>query len=233
MYINLFENENIVELFERKISITEKIQLLKIIIKNERNIEIDFENTIYLCIGGMPACVNEILRVNNDILKYNKKIIKNIITGYMGDMRKYVKDATETVRIEHIYNSIPLQIGNRSSKYQYSKINTSARRKNYETAMQWLLLSNLVSRIFLLKTPKTLPEVFKDEENFKLYLSDVGILNSIPMLEDKLLEAIALYKEGISSKIIISGYHGRKEYDEVNLMKKYVTAYIGQRKFSR
>ena len=42
----MFENENIIELFERKISIVEKIKLLKIIIKSEKNIDIDFENTI-------------------------------------------------------------------------------------------------------------------------------------------------------------------------------------------
>ena len=34
------------ELFDRKISILEKIRLLKIIIKNEKNIDIDFENTV-------------------------------------------------------------------------------------------------------------------------------------------------------------------------------------------
>lgn len=42
----MFESENIVELFERKISIIEKIKLLKVILKSERNIDIDFENTV-------------------------------------------------------------------------------------------------------------------------------------------------------------------------------------------
>ena len=46
VYINLFEEENIVELFKRKISITEKIQLLKLIIKNSKKINIDFEKTL-------------------------------------------------------------------------------------------------------------------------------------------------------------------------------------------
>ena len=41
------------------------------------------------------------------------------------------------------------------------------------------------------------------------------------MLEDRLLEAISLYENGISSKIIMSGDHGRVEYDEVNIMKNY------------
>lgn len=42
-----------------------------------------------------------------------------------------------------------------------------------------------------------------------------------PMLEDRLLEGIKLYSNNISSKIIMSGDHGRKEYDEVNIMKNY------------
>ena len=42
-----------------------------------------------------------------------------------------------------------------------------------------------------------------------------------PMLQDRLLEGIDLYKKGVSSKIIMSGDHGREEYDEVNVMKKY------------
>lgn len=41
------------------------------------------------------------------------------------------------------------------------------------------------------------------------------------MLEDRLLEAINLYKNNVSSKIIMSGDHGREEYDEVSIMKNY------------
>lgn len=42
-----------------------------------------------------------------------------------------------------------------------------------------------------------------------------------PMLEDRLLQAIDLYKKGVTSKIIMSGDHGKAEYDEVNVMKKF------------
>lgn len=42
-----------------------------------------------------------------------------------------------------------------------------------------------------------------------------------PMLEDRLNQAIELYKNNVSSKIIMSGDHGTEEYDEVNIMKKY------------
>ncbi|MBQ7718900.1 MAG: YdcF family protein [Clostridia bacterium] len=50
-----------------------------------------------------------------------------------------------------------------------------------------------------------------------------GVINGVPtnMLEDRILEAVKLYNQGASSKIIMSGDHGRKDYDEVNVMKSF------------
>ena len=42
------------------------------------------------------------------------------------------------------------------------------------------------------------------------------------MLKDRLDKAVELYKQGIAEKIIVSGDHGREEYDEVNAMKSYL-----------
>lgn len=42
-----------------------------------------------------------------------------------------------------------------------------------------------------------------------------------PMLEDRLLQAISLYNNNASSKIIMSGDHGKENYDEVNIMKQF------------
>lgn len=42
-----------------------------------------------------------------------------------------------------------------------------------------------------------------------------------PMLKDRLDVAIDLYKKGVAPKIIMSGDHGKENYDEVNIMKSY------------
>ena len=42
-----------------------------------------------------------------------------------------------------------------------------------------------------------------------------------PMLEDRLLQGISLYENNVSSKIIMSGDHGKEDYDEVNIMKDF------------
>ena len=43
------------------------------------------------------------------------------------------------------------------------------------------------------------------------------------MLEDRLLKGIELYQKGASGKLLMSGDHGRKNYDEVNVMKQFAT----------
>ena len=42
------------------------------------------------------------------------------------------------------------------------------------------------------------------------------------LLEDRLLRCIELYNHGVSDKILLSGDHGKKDYDEVNVMRTYI-----------
>ena len=41
------------------------------------------------------------------------------------------------------------------------------------------------------------------------------------MLEDRLKRAVSLYEAGAAPKLLMSGDHGTKSYDEVNTMKRY------------
>lgn len=41
------------------------------------------------------------------------------------------------------------------------------------------------------------------------------------MLVDRLLQGIELYNSGASDRLLMSGDHGREEYDEVNVMKQF------------
>ena len=46
-----------------------------------------------------------------------------------------------------------------------------------------------------------------------------GSLSS--MLRDRLVRGVELYELGAAPKLLMSGDHGRKDYDEVNTMKSY------------
>lgn len=71
-------------------------------------------------------------------------------------------------------------------------------------------------------TKKQINTTIKDEVDCILVLG-AGIWGDkpSPMLQDRLDTAIKLYKDGVSNKIIMTGDHGTKEYDEVNIMKQY------------
>lgn len=151
---------------------------------------------IYLCIGGMPACVNNYLKCDSDILKYNRGIIKDIIASYLNDMNKYVFNSFEATRIEEIYKTIPAQLENSSKKFQYSKIKKGARSKDYESALNWLYSSNLVHKCVVLNSINIPPKAYTNNEVFKLFLSDIGILTSLLEIKynEIILDNTFLYK---------------------------------------
>lgn len=105
---------------------------------------------LYLCIGGMPEAVKNLVTNNKDILKFDSTIISDIIESYLNDMTKYVENKAETVKIENIYKSVPAQLGNMSNKFQYGKIDSNARKRDYESSLNWLLSSTMVQKSNLL-----------------------------------------------------------------------------------
>ena len=159
---------------------------------------------IYLVTGGMPESIKNMQEVNKDYIKYDKSILKDILTSYFNDMNKYVSNESEALRINRLYNSLPSQLSNNSMKFQYSSISSDARAREYQTPLDWLEASNMVLRCKCVKTPQIPLEGFVDEETFKLYLSDVGILNNILKIniQDILSDNISLYKGIIAENYV-------------------------------
>ena len=133
----------------------------------------------YLCVGGLPEVVSEFSTNDMDILQINRKTIEDIILSYINDMNKYVDNKFEAAKNEAIYKSIPVQIGNKSNKFQYTKIEKNARKRDYESSLEWLLASNMIYKCNLLNSINIPPEAFKNEDVFKIYMGDIGILNTM------------------------------------------------------
>lgn len=157
---------------------------------------------MFLCTGGMPQIVMNLKKEKN-VLNIDKDILKNIISGYLSDMNKYILNATEGVKNEAIYNSIPTQLANPSNKFQYSKINNNARKRDYEISIDWLLSSKMILKSNAINKVETPLKAFINEDNFKLYLSDVGLLTTL--LEIK-YEDIMLNKDFMYKGIIAENY---------------------------
>ena len=186
------------------------IDLIKDCYKNNKQITSSIHEKalnlyrIYLITGGMPESVNNMVKTNGDYIKYDKTILTDIVSSYFKDMDKYVTNESEALRINRVYDSLPSQLSNISNKFQYSNVSKDARAREYATAIDWLEASNMVLRCKAIKTPEIPLEGFVDVDTFKLYLSDVGILNNILKLniEDILSDNISLYKGVIAENFV-------------------------------
>ena len=130
----------------------------------------------YLCVGGMPEAVKNFISNESDILKYDSNILSNIIDMYIADMNKYVKNSLETVKIEKVYKNIPVQLAKDKKTFKYNLIEANARKRMYEHPIEWLISSGMILNSNKIKKAEIPLKVYQDEEYFKLYLSDVGIL---------------------------------------------------------
>lgn len=135
--------------------------------------------TSYLYTGGMPEAVQNIVDNDRNIALFDNSIVENITKSYFEDMYKYVANSTETIKIERIFSSVPSQLGNDSHKFQYNKINSDARKRDYDSSLDWLLSSRIVLKSNNVKTPKYPLNGFIDLDIFKIYMNDIGILRNM------------------------------------------------------
>lgn len=158
----------------------------------------------YLITGGMPESIKSMVSAKGDYIKYDTSVLSDILSSYFKDMDKYVTSEAEALKISRVYNSLPSQLSNLSNKFQFSKVNKGARAREYETALDWLEASNMVLVSKMIKTPEIPLMGFASNDTFKLYLSDVGILNNILKISmnDILSDNISLYKGVIAENYV-------------------------------
>ena len=150
----------------------------------------------YLITGGMPESVMNMIEIDNDYIKYDKRIINTIIDSYFDDMKKYIENSNETLKIRRLYESLPNQLANSSHKFQYSKITKNAKTRDYELPLDWLLSSNMVLKVNCVSNPEKPLKGFEKQDVFKLFLSDVGVLNNLLniSMNDILNDKLGIYK---------------------------------------
>lgn len=171
----------------------------------------------YICIGGMPAAVLNYIDNGKNVLKFKDEINEMIVTSYIADMAKYTENI-ESIRNAKIYNSIPSQLGKENKKFKYSLVEKSARAREYESSLEWLIASNMILKCNGVKTPKSPLKAYL-EGNFKIYLSDMGLL--------RVLSKISI-NEILSDKNTIFKGVLTENYVAENLYAKYRELYYWQ-----
>lgn len=134
---------------------------------------------MYYVTGGMPEPV---LRWTEDRdVDAMQQALSNIIGAYERDFGKH-PDVKEFPKISMIWKSISSQLSRKNKKFTYKVIKDGARAREYEDALQWLVDSNLVKKIYRSTAPGLPLSAYDDLTAFKIYLVDVGLLRRLALL---------------------------------------------------
>ena len=109
---------------------------------------------------------NEVDVVNNQIL-----------TAYTLDFAKHI-DSKDIPRLQRLWQNIQDNLAKEDRKFKYSLIEKNARGREYENSVEWLVLSGLVNRVFEVNTLRLPLSSCKNNNAFKLYLADSGLLRT-------------------------------------------------------
>lgn len=138
----------------------------------------------YFIIGGMPEVVARFI----DTQSYDqvRKVQQAILDAYVLDFAKHA-EPNDVTKIMAIWESIPNQLAKENKKFIFSAIKKSARARDYESAIQWLVDAGLIYKAFNVTTPKIPLDSYADKNIFKIYLLDVGLLGHMARLPIKIL----------------------------------------------
>ena len=153
--------ENLKEYYEQKNALPDSVKDL-------------YQNKLreYLVVGGMPAVVNAFVETSNfqEAFKVQQKIFK----AYEDDIQHYATN-TERPKIRACYYSIPRQLAKEYSKFQYKTVEKNGNAKKYGNALDWLVDAGLIKRVHNVSLPEMPLRAYEQPENFKVYVTDVGL----------------------------------------------------------
>ncbi len=162
----------------------------------------------YLCIGGMPNAVLNYKNVNEEILLWNRNILRDIILSYLADMNKYTLNNNESIKIEKVYNTIPSSLAKENKKFKYVDIEKGANKRGFESSIDWLEASEIIYKSKYVNKIEIPIKAYAEEDTFKLYLNDVGILTSLLEIEpaEILLNEKFMFKGAITENYVAQAF---------------------------
>lgn len=136
----------------------------------------------YLYVGGMPEVVKRFAEEKDYTAV--RKLQRSIVSQYEKDFGKH-SSGDLLLRIQQVWNSIPMQLSKENKKFFFGKIKKGARMKDFELAIQWLENSGLIHKINRVTKPGCPLKAYEEMEAFKLFCVDVGLVGAMCNVSSK------------------------------------------------
>lgn len=148
---------------------------------------------LYYYVGGMPEAVA--LYAESRDLKRVRRVQDGILEAHIHDFAKHTTK-TEAVRLGRIWDAVPGQLAKENKKFRYADVAKHARARDYTESLQWLADAGLVLKCHNIKCPKLPLSGYREDDAFKIYLLDVGLLGTrLGLTERTIVEGDRLFSE--------------------------------------
>lgn len=166
----------------------------------------------YMIIGGMPAIVSKFIYQKN--YSGTLDMQRQILLDYEEDITKYA-NGLDQGKILNVYRKIPTFLGNENKKFQISKVEDRARKREYIGTIEWLDNAGIVNVSYCMEQPELPLGGNYNPNNFRLYFSDTGVL--IGSLDEEAQEDLrnnknfntykgAIYENIVGDMLVKQGY---------------------------
>ena len=138
----------------------------------------------YLFVGGMPEAV----ATYRDTQDYEKArtVQYSILEAYQRDFAKHAPP-NQIMKIMTVWENVHRQLAKENKKFIFSAIRKSARGRDFEDAMQWLLEAGIIYKSYHLRKPGLPIDAYVDHNIFKIFMLDVGLLSARSNLAAKII----------------------------------------------
>lgn len=163
----------------------------------------------YLITGGLPEAVQA--SINKESILKIKMIHEKEMSLYKEQLLS-MTNLIDITRSNDVLNILPYQLLKANRKFQYGLMRNGGRSKEYENAINFLSNNGIAYKCYKISEAKPPLSKCKDEESFKLYLNDTGVLASamhlskMRILTDDSIKYI-LYENNLASTLVACGYN--------------------------
>lgn len=181
---------------------------------------------LYLIIGGMPQAVQTYVDTHD--IRLVTEIHHDIVSMYKRDFTKNEK--RDKLKLIAIYDAIPGELNKQNKRFVFTYLDKQLKFDRYENSFLWLKDAGVALPVYNVQAVQ-IPLMQSSSTNlFKLYMNDVGLLNSFYgnhvklkiMNRDKDINNGALFENAVAQLLVANGckvyYYRNSKSGEVDFV---------------
>lgn len=181
----------------------------------------------YLVVGGMPEAVCKSIEGARDLGSV-RQVQDDLVRLYREDIIKYAKKRAP--QIQAIFDALPSQLNKENKRFQLQSITKEAKYDRFANDFAWLVATCTALKVVNVTDPKPMLARTAEQNRFKLYSSDVGILMAqyppsvamASLLGEKSVNFGAVYENYVAQELSAAGvklyYYHHSKRGEVDFL---------------